>query len=113
MSNSKTNNSVVSKQQFLNELLRLTMPAMITMKNMEIKRIMNEIHLVMLRYTLDASPLDEADDYAEMVRFACADLAHAQLLANRLEEDNFRLDGEYFVRSHTVVAVVPQQQTSK
>jgi hypothetical protein len=85
----------------------------IIMKNMEIKRIMNEIHLVMLRYTMDASPLDEAEDYAEMVRFACEDLANAQLLANRLEEDNFKLDEEYFVRSHPIVAVVPQQQTSK
>ena len=65
---------------------------------------MTEIHLVMLRYTLDGSPLDESEDYAEMVRFACADLAHAQLLAKHNEEDNFRLDEEYFVRSHPVVS---------
>ena len=71
---------------------------------------MTEIHLVMLRYTMDNSPLDEADDYAEMVRFACADLANAELLANRLEENNFKLDEAYFVRSHSVVAVVPQQR---
>jgi hypothetical protein len=82
------------------------------MKNMEIRKIMIEVHLVMLRYTLDASPLDEADDYAEMVRFVCADRGNAELLANRLEEDNFKPDEEYFVRSHPVVAVVPQQQVS-
>ena len=64
---------------------------------------MNEIHLVMLRYTMDGSPLDEAEDYAEMVRFACADLAHAQLLAEHNEKDNHYLDTEYFVRSHVVV----------
>jgi hypothetical protein len=76
------------------------------MKNMEIKRIMNEIHLVMLRYTMDASPLDEADDYAEMVRFACADLAHAELLANHNEKDNPQPHTQYFVRSHSVISVV-------
>ena len=65
---------------------------------------MTEIHLVMLRYTMDGSPLDEAEDYAEMVRFACADLANAELLANRLKEDNFKSDTEYFVRSHPVVS---------
>jgi hypothetical protein len=65
---------------------------------------MTEIHLVMMRYTMDGSPLDEAEDYAEMVRFACADLANAELLANRLEEDNFKPDEEYFVRSHPVVS---------
>jgi hypothetical protein len=62
------------------------------------------VHLVMMRYTMDGSPLDEAEDYAEMVRFACADLANAELLANRLEEDNFKPDEEYFVRSHPVVS---------
>jgi hypothetical protein len=62
------------------------------------------VHLVMLRYTMDGSPLDEAEDYAEMVRFACADLANAELLANRLKEDNFKSDTEYFVRSHPVVS---------
>ena len=65
---------------------------------------MNEIHLVMLRYTMDNSPLEEADDYAEMVRFVCADLAHAQLLAKHNEENNFKPDEEYFVRSHPVVS---------
>jgi hypothetical protein len=88
------------------------MLAMITMSNLEIRKIMIEVHLVMLRYTMDASPLDEADDYAEMVRFVCADRGNAELLANRLEEDNFKPDEEYFVRSHPVVAVVPQQQVS-
>jgi hypothetical protein len=62
------------------------------------------VHLVMMRYTMDGSPLDEAEDYAEMVRFACADLANAELLANRLKEDNFKSDTEYFVRSHPVVS---------
>jgi hypothetical protein len=65
---------------------------------------MTEIHLVMLRYTMDNSPLDEADDYAEMVRFACADLSHAQLLAEHNEKNNNYLDTEYFVRTHVVVS---------
>jgi hypothetical protein len=79
------------------------------MSNLEIRKIMIEVHLVMLRYTMDASPLDEADDYAEMVRFVCADRGNAELLANRLEEDNFKPDEEYFVRSHPVVAVVTKE----
>jgi hypothetical protein len=65
---------------------------------------MTEIHLVMLRYTLDGSPLDESEDYAEMVRFACTDLAHAQLLAEHNEKDKDYPDTEYFVRSHVVVS---------
>ena len=67
---------------------------------------MTEIHLVMMRYTMDNSPLDEADDYAEMVRFACADLAHAELLANYNEKDNPQPHTQYFVRSHSVISVV-------
>ena len=67
---------------------------------------MDTIHLVMLRYTMDGSPLDEADDYGEIVRFACADLAHAELLASHNERDNPETDTEYFVRSHSVISVV-------
>ena len=67
---------------------------------------MTEIHLVMLRYTMDGSPLEEAEDYGEQVRFACADLANAELIANQMELDNPEIDTQYFVRSHSVISVV-------
>ena len=59
----------------------------------------------MMRYTIDCSPLDDGGEYSEMVRFACADLAHAELLANHLEKDTDApaLDTHYFVRSYPVV----------
>lgn len=67
---------------------------------------MNEIHLVMLRYTMDGSPLDEAEDYGEQVRYACADRGNAELMATQMEKDNPEIDTEYFVRSHPIVPVV-------
>jgi hypothetical protein len=81
------------------------MPAMITMKNMEIKRIMtNQVHLVMMRYTLDNSPLDEAEEYSEMVRYVFADREKAQLMADELEGAYGGLDSYYFVATHSVVS---------
>lgn len=66
---------------------------------------MNEIHLVMLRYTMDNSPLDDGGEYAEQVRFAFADRDTAELLANQLEKDTDAPDTLYFVRSHPVLAI--------
>ncbi len=45
---------------------------------------MIEIHLVMLRYTMDNSPLDVGGEYAEMVRYAFADRGNAELVANQM-----------------------------
>ena len=67
---------------------------------------MNEIHLVMLRYTMDNSPLDEGGEYAEQVRFAFADRGNAELVANKMEQDNSEECTLYFVRSHPIIAVV-------
>jgi hypothetical protein len=53
---------------------------------------------------MDGSPLEEAEDYGEQVRFACADLANAELIANQMELDNPEIDTQYFVRSHPVVS---------
>ena len=80
------------------------MPDMITMRDTEIKRIMtNLVHLVMMRYTLDGSPLDEATDYAQVVRAVFADREKAQLVADELEGAYGGLDSAYFVASHSVV----------
>ena len=71
---------------------------------------MNEIHLVMLRYTMDNSPLDDGGEYAEQVRFAFADRGNAELVANQMEQDTDAPDTLYFVRSHTIMPVVSKQQ---
>ena len=71
---------------------------------------MNEIHLVMLRYTMDNSPLDDGGEYAEQVRFAFADRGNAELVANQMEQDSDAPDTLYFVRSHTIMPVVSKQQ---
>ena len=65
---------------------------------------MNEVHLVMLRYTMDNSPLDDGGEYAEMVRFAFADRENAQLKADELEGAYGGLDSTYFVATHSVVS---------
>ena len=69
---------------------------------------MNEIHLVMLRYTMDNSPLDDGGEYAEQVRYACADRGNAELVANQMEQDSDAPDTLYFVRSHSIVPTVKQ-----
>ena len=99
---------------------------------------MDTIHLVMLRYTIDCSPLEDGAEQAELVRYAFADYASAELTANQMEAvrrsfispinklinkltanqmeaDNLRPDTEYFVRSHSIVPalVVPKQQASE
>ena len=76
---------------------------------------MDTIHLVMERYTVDGSPLDEAISFDERVRYAFADYASAELVAKRMEADNPELDTEYFVRSHSIVPaiVVSKQQASE
>jgi len=71
---------------------------------------MIEIHLVMLRYTMDNSPLDDGGEYAEMVRYAFADRGNAELVANQMESDTDAPDTLYFVRSHPVMPVVSKQQ---
>jgi hypothetical protein len=71
---------------------------------------MIEIHLVMLRYTMDNSPLDVGGEYAEMVRYAFADRGNAELVANQMESDTDAPDTLYFVRSHPVMPVVSKQQ---
>jgi len=71
---------------------------------------MNEIHLVMLRYTMDNSPLDDGGEYAEQVRFAFADRENAELVAKQMEQDTDAPDTLYFVRSHPVMPVVSKQQ---
>jgi len=71
---------------------------------------MNEVHLVMLRYTMDNSPLDDGGEYAEMVRYAFADRGNAELVANQMESDTDAPDTLYFVRSHPVMPVVSKQQ---
>ena len=65
---------------------------------------MNEIHLVMLRYTMDNSPLDDGGEYAEQIRFAFADRENAQLVADELEGAYGGLDSTYFVATHSVVS---------
>jgi hypothetical protein len=57
----------------------------------------------MMRYTLDGSPLDEAEDYSEMVRAIYADLDKAQLFADELEGAYGGADSAYFVSTHSVV----------
>lgn len=64
--------------------------------------IMKFVYLVMLRYSLDGSPLDEAEDYAEQVRFIFADEDKAQLLADELESNYGKPDTEYYMKSHGV-----------
>lgn len=84
---------------------------------------MNEIHLVMLRYTMDNSPLDDGGEYAaclrwppyggeyaEQVLFAFADRGNAELVANQMEQDNSEDCTLYFVRSHPIMPVVYKQQ---
>ena len=72
---------------------------------------MNEIHLVMLRYTMDNSPLrGDGGEYAEQVRFAFADRGNAELVANQMEQDTDAPDTLYFVRSHPIMPVVSKQQ---
>ena len=71
---------------------------------------MNEIHLVMLRYTMDNSPLDDGGEYAEMVRDAFADRGNAELVARQMEQDNSEDCTLYFVRSHPIMPVVSKQQ---
>jgi hypothetical protein len=73
---------------------------------------MKEIHLVMLRYTMDNSPLDDGGEYAEQVRFAFEDLGNAELVANQMESDNSEDCTLYFVRSHPIMPVVSKQQPS-
>jgi len=65
---------------------------------------MNEVHLVMLRYTMDNSPLDDGGEYAEQVRFAFADRENAELMADELEGAYGGLDSTYFVATHSVVS---------
>jgi hypothetical protein len=69
------------------------------------KKIMTSqvVHLVMLRYTMDGSPLEEADDWAEQVRFIFADEDKAQLLVDELESNYGKPDAEYYLKSHHVV----------
>ena len=69
----------------------------------------NQVHLVMLRYTMDGSPLGEAEDYAEQVRFIFADLGQAEMLADELEKSYSTPDALYFVRSHSVVPILPKR----
>ena len=64
----------------------------------------NQVHLVMMRYTLDNSPLDEATDYAQVVRAVYADLEKAQLVADELEGAYGGSDSAYFVSTHSVVS---------
>ena len=71
---------------------------------------MTEVHLVMLRYTMDNSPLDEAEDYGEQVRCAFADRGNAELVAKQMEQDNSEDSTLYFVRSHPIMPVVSKQQ---
>ena len=71
---------------------------------------MSEVHLVMLRYTMDNSPLDDGGEYAEQVRFAFADRGNAELVANQMEQDSDAPDTLYFVRSHPIMPVVSKQQ---
>ena len=75
---------------------------------------MDTIHLVMLRYTIDNSPLEDGGEQAELVRYAFADYASAELTANLMEADNLA-NTEYFVRSHSIVPaiVVSKQQASE
>ena len=70
---------------------------------------MNEIHLVMLRYTIDCLPLDEGGEYAESVRFAFADRGNAELVANQMEQDSDAPDTLYFVRSHPIMPTVTRK----
>ena len=65
---------------------------------------MNEVHLVMMRYTIDNSPLDEATDYAQVVRAVFANRENAQLVADELEGAYGGLDSTYFVATHSVVS---------
>ena len=76
---------------------------------------MDTIHLVMLRYTIDCSPLEDGGEQGELVRYAFTDYASAELAAIQMESDNLRPDTEYFVRSHSIVPalVVPKQQASE
>jgi hypothetical protein len=64
----------------------------------------NQVHIVMIRYTLDCSPLDEADDYAQYIRGVFSDLEKATLLADELESTYGSEDSTYFVASHNVVS---------
>jgi len=70
------------------------------------------IHLVMKRYTVDGSPLDEAISFDEQVRYAFADHADALGMANELGNNKPGLDSEYFVMSHKIVlgSVLSKQQ---
>ena len=63
---------------------------------------MKFVYLVMLRYTLDGSPLCKADDFAEQVRFIFADADKAQLLVDELESNYGKPDTEYYMKSHGV-----------
>jgi hypothetical protein len=63
---------------------------------------MKFVYLVMLRYSLDGSPLEEAEDYAEQVRFIFADEDKAQLLADELESNYGKPDAEYYMKPHGV-----------
>ena len=63
---------------------------------------MKFVYLVMLRYTLDGSPLCKADDFAEQVRFIFADEDKAQLLADELESNYGKPDAEYYMKPHGV-----------
>lgn len=65
---------------------------------------MDEVHLVMMRYTIDNSPLDEATDYAQVVRAVFANRENAQLVADELEGAYGGLDSTYFVATHSVVS---------
>jgi len=70
---------------------------------------MNEVHLVILRYTMDNSPLDDGGEYAEQVRFAFADLGNAELVAKQMEQDNSEDCTLYFVRSHPIMPTVTRK----
>ena len=70
---------------------------------------MTEVHLIMMRYSMDGSPLNKVEDYPEMVRFVCAELDNAKLLVNRLQEDNFKEDTQYFIRSHPLISAIPNK----
>jgi len=61
------------------------------------------VYLVMKRYTMDNSPLDEAEDYAEQVRFIFADYNQACLMADELEKNYAAPCIDYYVKAHHVV----------
>lgn len=64
----------------------------------------SQVHLVMMRFTNNTQPLDEAEEYSEMVRYVFADREKAQLMADELEGAYGGSDSCYFVATHSVVS---------